>query len=277
MLAALGGAAQDQPGAARQGDPALLADRSGAVLDRRAVPARPGRDQCAAERRAGDQRASRALPRRRRHDPDAAALPGRLPRRRTCSATRPRSPRPTRRRTRHSSTPTRSGASGLEAQYDAALRGVDGKRLRPARPAGCRSSAHGQDRPGGAGRHARHQHRRQPADDSPSSRWPSRSSTRRKNGYKAHRRRGRRDGPADRPDPRGRQLPDLRPVAVRRRHLQRRLREADLAGRRTTRCSNRAIGGAVRAGIDVQADHRVVAGHRTTRSTPPTSTAAPAR
>ena len=165
------------------------------------------------------------------------------------------------RRTRTLNDADTIGAAGLEEQYDAVLRGIDGTAERAAQPAGLHRRR----------RHARSRRRR-------ATRW-SPASTR---GVQAlaeqslaaadrglaqgrqagDRRRGRGDGPATpaASSPRRATRPTTRRCSS-AASRDSRLRAADRAERRTTRCSSRAIAGAVRAGLDVQADHLVVAGH----------------
>ena len=91
-------------------------------------------------RRPGRQRAPRGLPRRRGADDDAAALPGRHARRAGARLHRADH------RGRQEGDPKLNdadtiGASGLEEQYDAQLRGVDGTQNVAAQPAGLRGAA----------------------------------------------------------------------------------------------------------------------------------------
>ena len=200
------------------------------VLDRRALPAGAGRQRRQHRGRAGDQRAPRGLSRasRSRPAPRRTTRAARWPRR--CSATPARS------------TPTDQKADPKLADADSIGRaGLEAAvRQRPARgrrPADARADA------GRACRSARS--RRSPPKpgdtlvtsiDATVQALAEKALSQRDRGRPRERQAGdvgcgRGDGPEHRPDHRRRQLPDLRPDRVRRRHLDRRLREADRARR----------------------------------------------
>ena len=236
----------------------MLAEGAGAVLDGRAVPAGAGARPDVVRRRscwrsastARTSRASRCRPRPSRTTPTA-----RWPR--TCSATPAQVTAADKKADPASTTPTRSGVSGLRG---AVRRAAARRRRQPdraARPAGLRRSADGADTAAGAGRHARHQHRRERAEAGRAVAGPA--DQRLAQGRQAGDvRRGRRDGSATpaASSPRPATRPTTRSSSSAASPTATTPRSPHPA--RTTRCSSRAIAGAVRAGLDVQADHLVV-------------------
>ena len=239
----------------------MLAQGAGAVLDRRAVPPVPVATNAPTARRPGDQRAPRAVPRRRGADRDAA----RSTRTATLAA----------HLLGYTGEVTAADKKANKTLNDADTIGRQRARgaVRRARCAASTARRSSQLNPQGytvgagatvaadAGRHPGDQHRRSTCRSWPSSRSRSRSSDSRKAGKPATGGAVVVMDPEHRPHHRRGQLPDLQPAAVHRRHLQRRLPRADRPGGRTTPLLNRAIAGAVRTGLDVQADHVVVAGH----------------
>ena len=161
---------------AEQEDHALRAQGAGAVLDRRAVRAGHRRDQGAHPHDPRDQRAPRAVPRRRRADGDPACLPRRVAGRARARLHQQRHRRrrqgeqdPQRRR-HHRRVRPRGAVRRRAARHRRAAE-------RPAQPAGLHRRLR-LDGPAHAGRHARHEHRRAASRRWPRVPSPSRSRTR---------------------------------------------------------------------------------------------------
>ncbi len=212
----------------------MLADGAGAVLDRRAVRAGAGGD------RTRRRRVVLAISEHREQFPGVAVRRSALPlyphgvaRRAPARLHRPRSPRRTRSATRRSTDADTIGVSGLEEQYDAVAARDRRQAVVQLNPQGYTVGT------GGVGRRRSRATRWSPASTRDVQKLAetvarrSRSPTRRKAGKPAT------GGAVVVMDPHtGRilavgQLPDLRPDAVRRRHLDGRLRSADRAdGRR---------------------------------------------
>ena len=201
--------------------------RARSVLDRAAVPARPGDQERVQHRPAGGQRArartTRAWPSRpRRSAPTRAA---RLAAQ-TLGYTGQVSAADEKANKTLDDFDT-IGRSGLESSYDTALRGKDGYQTVKLDPRG-NAVGDGATVPATAG------------DTLVTSidgglQDPGREGVEGADHGLAHgrlcraRRRGDRHGPEHRPDPRRGQLSDVRPRGVRRRHLRGRLPQADRA------------------------------------------------
>ena len=221
-------------------------------------------DRAGAQQGARHRGAPRGLPRRDSAVRRRARLPAAARSPRTCSATSGRSARArsARRSTTACSPAPSSAGPGVEATYDAALRGRDGVEQLLVDHVGARHRQGAATTPPAPGDDARAVAATPEVQQVAEQALQRRGRQGARSGRRAtgaacccgRLRLGRRDGGQDRPGRRDGELPVVRPGGVRRRRVA-----AGVRRRSSTRSAGaplvfRAIQGGVRAGVDVQGD-----------------------